>query len=337
MQQVRLNREPIPEIGICERETAPTIVRTDLSSLLSEYTNTQRRYNNRLESLEREMTTLKDQIHQAAPSSDEHELNRTFTTKKSSVSQPTSARVTSPSRIPVPITPRKLTNDDMPVVPANTLPSTSRPLPPVPYGRSKTFHNDTSQTSPNTSDEANLLRSYKVHLEQVLHKDAQPYSDIKIPNYTCIEDVIKANEQLLLENDRLRSELNRLKTESTLLLRSMKTATGIETNLGNERIIAERERQELTMELSRQVEENKRLRKSLLAQSAKFLALRHSTNISNANLSMSSDHRRTPESAPQAWPNSSRIPQPRSARYKLDNNRGFARAKSFHQGSKDPS
>ncbi|CAF1350750.1 unnamed protein product [Rotaria sp. Silwood1] len=337
MQQVRLNREPVPEIGTRERETAPTIVRTDLSSLLSEYTTTQRRYNDRLESLEREMTTLKGNIHQVVPSSDEHELNRTFTTKKSPVSQPASARVASPSRIPVPITPRKLSTDDIPVVPANTLPSTSRPLPPVPYARSKTFHNDTSQTSSNTSDETNLLRSYKVHLEQVLHKDVQPYSDIRIPNYTCIEDVIKANEQLLLENDRLRSELNRLKTESTLLLRSMKTATGIEPNLGNERILAERERQELTMELARQVEENKRLRKSLLAQSAKFLALRHTTNNPNTNLSISNDNRRTPESAPQSSHNSSRIPQPKSARSKLSNNKGFIRAKSFHHGSQDPS
>jgi hypothetical protein len=46
-------------------------------------------------------------------------------------------------------------------------------------------------------------------------------------------------KQLLLENDRLRSELNRLKTESILLIRSMKaatTTTGIEPNLGNERV-----------------------------------------------------------------------------------------------------
>ncbi|CAF0737138.1 unnamed protein product [Rotaria sordida] len=337
MQQVRLNRESIPEIVARERETAPTIIRTDLSSLLSEYTNTQLRYNDRLESLEREMTTLKSQIHPGVPSSDENELNRTFTIKKPPISHPTSARVTSPSRIPVPVTPRKLTNDDIPIVPTNNLPSTSRPLPPVPYARSKTFHNDTASASSNTSDEANLLRSYKVHLEQIRHKDVQPYSDIKIPNYTCIDDVIKANEQLLLENDRLRSELNRLKTESTLLLRSMKTATAIESNIGNERIIAERERQELTMELARQVEENKRLRKSLLAQSEKLLALHHSTNISNVNLSTSNNHRHTPESAPQSSSNSSRIPQPKSARYKLGNNRGFVRAKSFHHSSQDPS
>ncbi len=42
-------------------------------------------------------------------------------------------------------------------------------------------------------------------------------------------------QQLLLENDRLRSELNRLRTEGILLIRSMKT-TGTEANLGNERV-----------------------------------------------------------------------------------------------------
>ncbi|CAF4674272.1 unnamed protein product, partial [Rotaria magnacalcarata] len=53
-----------------------------------------------------------------------------------------------------------------------------------------------------------------------------------------------------MENDRLRSELNRLKTESILLLRSMRANTGLEPNLGNERILAERERQELAIELA---------------------------------------------------------------------------------------
>ena len=48
------------------------------------------------------------------------------------------------------------------------------------------------------------------------------------------------------------------------------------------------------MELARQVEENKRLRKSLLAQSEKFLTLRQSTNVSDAPLSTSNDHRHTP-------------------------------------------
>ena len=60
-------------------------------------------------------------------------------------------------------------------------------------------------------------------------------------------------------------------------------------------IIAERERQELAMELARQVEENKRLRKSLLAQSTKFLSLRQSNaNNSDVSLSTSIDHRLTP-------------------------------------------
>ena len=58
--------------------------------------------------------------------------------------------------------------------------------------------------------------------------------------------------------------------------------------------MAERERQELAIELARQVEENKRLRKSLLVQSAKFLTLRQSTNITDAPLSVSNHHRSTP-------------------------------------------
>jgi hypothetical protein len=208
--------------------------------------------NDRLESLEREMASLKGQVHDVYVPSGEHELNRTFTTKKAPVSQPTSARVMSPSRIPVLVTPRKASATDKSATPTNDTPA-SRPLPPVSIARSKTFHNDTSQTPFNISDDASLIRSYKVHLEQVLHKDAPAYSDIKIPNYSCVEDVIKANEvvieisydfytivfivkQLILENDRLRSELNRLKTESILLLRSMKTTTGIEPNFGNERV-----------------------------------------------------------------------------------------------------
>ncbi len=149
--------------------------------------------NNRLESLEREMASLKSQVNQATVPSDEDELNRTFTIKKAPISQPTSARVMSPSRIPLRITPRRLSNDDKSIVPTNDT-STSRPLPPVPIARSKTFHNNTPQSSSNTSDDASLLRSYKAHLEQVFHKNAPPYLDIKVPNYTCTEDVIKANE-----------------------------------------------------------------------------------------------------------------------------------------------
>lgn len=197
------------------------------------------------------MVSLKGQVNQTSVPSGEHELNRTFTTKKAPVLHPVSARVMSPSRIPVPVTPRKSSATDKPVVPTNDAPP-PRNLPSVPMTRSKTFHNDTSQPSFNTSDDANLLRSYKVHLEQILRKDTPPHSDIKLPNYTCVEDVIKSNEvfieifyyyyilfitkQLILENDRLRSELNRLKSESILLLRSMKTTAGIEPNLGNERV-----------------------------------------------------------------------------------------------------
>ncbi len=48
------------------------------------------------------------------------------------------------------------------------------------------------------------------------------------------------------------------------------------------------------MELVRQVEENKRLRKSLLAQSAKLVTLRQSTNTSDASLLTSNNHRLTP-------------------------------------------
>ena len=88
-----------------------------------------------------------------------------------------------------------------------------------------------------------FFRSYKAHIEQVLRKDAPPYSDLKVPNYSSIEEVMKANEQLLFENDRLRSGIkSRLKTESILLLRSMRTATGIEPNLGNERVCRKEEK-----------------------------------------------------------------------------------------------
>ena len=91
----------------------------------------------------------------------------------------------------------------------------------------------------------------------------------------------------------------------------MKT-TGAESNSGNERvgsknlsrffqdhflplqITAERERQELATELARQVEENKRLRKSLLAQSTKFLSLRQSSNNVDLSASTTIDHRLTP-------------------------------------------
>jgi len=108
------------------------------------------------------------------------------------------------------------------------------------------------------------------------------------------------------------------------------------------------------MELVRQVEENKRLRKSLLAQSTKFLTLRQSTNISDPSLSTSIDHRLTPvrlkiyiyntkrefgffkfkSSAPRSLPNSSRTSQSKSARPYVGN-RGFVRAKTLYPGSND--
>ena len=188
---------------------APVVVRTDLAALLSDYTNSQRRCmykeqsisramrtsylsldNNRLESLEREMVSLKGQVNQVYTPMEEHELNRTFTTKKAPGSQPTSARVSSPSRIPLPITPRKSSADDRSAVSANGNTSMPRPLPTAPLmSRSKTFHNNPSSSPPsNFSDEANLLRAYKMHLEQTLHKDN------RVPNYTSLEDVIRANE-----------------------------------------------------------------------------------------------------------------------------------------------
>jgi len=121
------------------------------------------------------MANLKGQVKQSYDQTGEHELNRTFTTKK----KPTSARVMSPSRIPVPITPRQSSTNE---------PSTARTLP---FARSKTFHNS---TSPSTTDDANLLRTHKLHLEQTLQKKATPYSDTKVPNYNSIDDVIKSNE-----------------------------------------------------------------------------------------------------------------------------------------------
>ncbi len=142
--------------------------------------------NDRLETLEREITSLKGQVNESFTSSNENELNRTFTTKKASGLQPTSTRVKSPSRIPLPVTPRRLSHDDKPIVPANNA-SASRPLPSLPVTRSKTFHNSY------TSDETGRLRSYKLQPEQRRDKDAL---DIRVPNYSSIEDVIKSNQVL---------------------------------------------------------------------------------------------------------------------------------------------
>jgi hypothetical protein len=186
------------------------------------------------------MASLKGQVTQSfVPPIIEHEPNRTVSAKKPLTTQATSARLLSPSRLPLPNNPRRLSNDEMPVVFTNDGPF-SRSLPPAPSVRGKSLHNSTLYPSPspmnNSSDEASFLRSYKAHIEQVLRKDAPAYSDMKAPNYSSVDDVMKANEQLLVENDRLRSELNRLKTESILLLRSMRTANGIEPTLGNERV-----------------------------------------------------------------------------------------------------
>ncbi|CAF1214861.1 unnamed protein product [Adineta steineri] len=317
MQQIHTNRDLMPEAAIREGDNSSKIVRTDLSTILSDYTNSQRRYNDRLESLEREMVSLKGQFN-------EHELNQTFTTKKTSNPPPTSARGSSSSRIPLPVTPRRL-SDDKPVTPANNT-SNTHALPSKPVGRSRSFHN-------NTSDESKFLRSYKIQLEQAHQNNPSGSPDIRIPNYSSVEEVIRANEQLLMENDRLRSDFNRLKTENILLLRSMKaTSTGNEPNLGNERIVAERERQSLTVELARQAEENKRLRKSLLAQSAKFIALRQS--IHSTSLSTPNEHHFTSQSTIPSLPNSSRVSKSKSARYS-SNNRGSDRTNTFSHASSD--
>ncbi|CAF3306087.1 unnamed protein product [Rotaria socialis] len=344
MQPVRSNRELLYEtsgrsLG-CDTGSS-VAARTEIASLFNDYTSSQRRYHDRLESLEREMASLKGQVTNAfVATPNENDLNRTTSSKKSSTSQPVSARVVNTPRAPLPANnPRKMSTDEIPAISTHDGPF-SRPQPQGAVNRSKSFHNGATNAPPspptNGSDESNLLRSYKAHLEQVLRKDAPLFADIKVPNYTSIDDVLKANEQLLMENDRLRSELNRLKTESILLLRSMRANTGLEPNLGNERILAERERQELAIELARQVEENKRLRRSLLAQSAKFLTLRQTTNITDAALSTSNDNRLTPESAPQPTLNFNRMHQhSKSARF-IVGNRGTARPRTFNHGSHDP-
>lgn len=142
----------------------------------------------RLESLEREMASLKGQVSQVFTSEDQEELNRTFTTKRA----PASARATSPSRIPLPITPRKPPTENSSVASGKTGTVPHSLPPPIAMPRSKTFHNGTSL--PPSADENNLVRSYKTHLEQVLRKDGPLGTEVKVPNYTCVEDVVKANE-----------------------------------------------------------------------------------------------------------------------------------------------
>jgi hypothetical protein len=102
------------------------------------------------------------------------------------------------------------------------------------------------------------------------------------------------------------------------------------------------------MELARQVEENKRLRKSLLAQSAKFITLNQSVDTPNASLSTSNDYHPTRVRLKikktkinlfvlfqQSSPNSSRIPKSKSAR-SSSYNRGLVRTNTFYQDPHDP-
>jgi len=192
----------------------------------------------RIASLEREMASLKGQVTHSFPSPiNDQDLNRSLSTKKKDHSSSISARVLSPNRGS---STRKFPNEESSGLISTNDGPFSRSLPQVTVSRSKSFNNGTTYPpmSPptNSNEEASFLRSYKSYIEQVLRKEAPAYTDVKVPNYTSIDDVMKANEQLLVENERLRSELNRLKTESILLLRSMRTANGIEPNLGNERV-----------------------------------------------------------------------------------------------------
>lgn len=224
MLPLRSNREPTHETAVRSgggEAGAPVAVRTEIASMFNDYTSSQRRCkclfvffiflmksicmncldHDRLESLEREMASLKGQVTQAfLPPSNEQDLNRTFPSKKGSPSPPTSARVINPPRVPLPTNNRKSSTDEIPIISTHDGPF-SRTLPQVPVSRSKSFLNsslNSSSSSPtNGSEEANLLRSYKAHLEQVLRKDAPPFSDIRVPNYTSIEDVMKANEVIV--------------------------------------------------------------------------------------------------------------------------------------------
>lgn len=140
------------------------------------------------------MASLKGQVTQSfVPLTSEHELNRSTISKK----LPNSARAISPPRISLPANPRKLSNEEIPIVSTNDGPF-SRSLPQIPVIRSKSFNNGNNNppSSPptNSSEEASFLRSYKAHIEQMLRKDAPPFSDIKMPNYTSIDDVMRANE-----------------------------------------------------------------------------------------------------------------------------------------------
>ena len=150
--------------------------------------------NDRLENLERETNVFRSQINQAFVSPlNDSVLNRTTTGKKSAPS----ARQVTASRSPLLSTNRKTSNDDISTVMTNDGPF-SRPLPHVPVNRSKSLqagpHHSSGMSTTMNNEEMNILRSYKIHLEQMLRKDAPPYSDLKIPTYNSIEDVIRANE-----------------------------------------------------------------------------------------------------------------------------------------------
>ena len=109
----------------------------------------------------------------------------------------TSARTVNASRVPWSSQSRKSTNDDAANVHSNDGPF-SRPRPQLPVNRVKSFQYGTKQPSLSlpwrSADEISLLRSYKVHLDQVLRKDAPTFSDLRLPNYSSIDDVLKANE-----------------------------------------------------------------------------------------------------------------------------------------------
>lgn len=150
----------------------------------------------RLEASERETAALRAQINQAFVSpSYETDLNRTSSSKKSITSTPNSARgplTANHSR-------RPSNNDEVAQILSNDGPF-SRPLPQVVVNRSKSFQNGLAPLgigalSMSNLDEGMVVRSHKTHLEQVLRKDAPTgFSDLRIPNYNSIDDILKSNE-----------------------------------------------------------------------------------------------------------------------------------------------
>jgi len=139
------------------------------------------------------MASLKGQVTQSfVPVTTEYESKNLSTSKK----PPHSARIISPPRMPAATSVRKLSNEDIPIIATNDGPF-SRSLPLIPASRSRHFPNGIlhppSSPPTNSSEEGSYLRSYKAHMEQILRKDS-PFSDLKVPNYTSIEDVMRANE-----------------------------------------------------------------------------------------------------------------------------------------------